>query len=363
MAITIASLAEQLNGTILGNHSMVVLGAQSLEKAQPEEISFVADEKYLKTLAESSAGAVIAPGMLAETFADELPCDAVILVDDPQAAFLQSLEMLRPRRPRTRIGLSRGATISPTALIDAETNIHPGAHVGDDVIIGSRCDIHPGVVVGNGCRLGDDVILYPNVVLYPDVVIGNRVTIHASAVLGADGFGYRLIDDRRQKLPHFGIVRIEDDVEIGSCTTIDRAMIGETVIGEGTKLDNLVMIAHNCEIGKHNAFVGQVGLAGSVTSGDYVVCAGQVGIADHVHLGEGCTLGSKSGVHKDIPAGQVYMGAPAQPVAEALKTLMAQRKLPEMLRVVRRLEKQVRDLTDQVDRLSGSDNQPSEAAA
>jgi len=363
MAVTVAALAEMLNGTILGNAEANITGAQSLEKAQPGEITFVADEGYLKQLTKSSAGALIAPGTLAETFTDDLPSEAVILVEDPQAAFLQVLEMLRPRRPRPQIGLSRGATISPSARIDAQTNIHPEALIGDDVVIGRGCDIHPGVVVGDGCRIGDDVILYPNVVLYPDVVIGHRVIIHASAVLGADGFGYRLIDGRRQKIPHFGIVRIEDDVEIGACTTIDRAMIGETVIGEGTKLDNLVMIAHNCEIGKHNVFVGQVALAGSVTSGDHVVCAGQVGVADHVHLGEGCTLGSKSGVHKDIPAGQTYIGAPAQPVAEAFKTTMAQRKLPELLRVVRRLEKQVRDLTDQVDHLSNTGDQPSNAAA
>ena len=363
MAVTITALAAHLEGTILGNSEAVITGAQSLDKAQPGDITFVASESYLKTLAESSAEAVIAPATWADRFADSPPCEAMILVDDPQAAFLQTLEILRPRRLRPRIGLSRGAIISPTARIDAETNIHPGAHIGDDVVIGRCCDIHPGVVIGDGCRLGDHVVLYPNVVLYPDVVIGNRVTIHASTVLGADGFGYRLIDGRRQKIPHYGIVRIEDDVEIGSCTTIDRAMIGETVIGEGTKLDNLVMIAHNCEIGKHNAFVGQVGLAGSVTSGDYAVCAGQVGIADHVHLGEGCTLGSKSGVHKDIPAGQTYMGAPAQPVADALKTLMSQRKLPEMLRAVRLLEKQVRELTDQIDRLSNTGERRSDAAA
>jgi UDP-3-O-[3-hydroxymyristoyl] glucosamine N-acyltransferase len=225
--------------------------------------------------------------------------------------------------------------------------------VGDRTVIGRDCDIYPGAVIGDGCRLGDLVSIHPNAVLYADVVVGNRVAIHAGAIIGADGFGYRLVEGCHKKLPHFGTVRIEDDVEVGASTTIDRGMIGATVVGEGTKLDNLVMIAHNCELGKHNLFVSQSGLAGSVTTGNHVVCAGQVGVADHVHLGEGCVIGPKSGVHKDIPAGERCIGSPAAPESEARRTLMAQKYVPETRKQVRELTSRIAELEHRLDDLSG----------
>ena len=241
--------------------------------------------------------------------------------------------------------------MNATAQIGKETNIHPGAHIGPGVVIGDRCDIHPGAVVGRGCRLGNDVVLYPHAVLYDEIIVGDRAIIHAGAVIGADGFGYRLVDGRHERIPHYGTVRIGADVEIGADTTVDRAMVDETVIGEGTKLDNLVMIGHNCEIGRHNMFVSQVGLAGSVTSGDYVVCAGQVGIADHVHLGTGSVLGAKAGVHKDVPAGERQFGCPAIPEAECKRVVMSQMKLPEMRQTLRALERQVEVLTARLSQL------------
>ncbi len=185
--------------------------------------------------------------------------------------------------------------------------------MAEDVVIGEHCDIHPGVSIGPGCRIGDHTILYPNVVLYHDVQIGQRVILHAGAVIGTDGFGYQLAEGKHQKLHHYGHVRIEDDAEIGANTTIDRALVGETIIGQGTKIDNLVMIAHNCELGQHNVLASQVGFAGSVTTGDYVVCAGQVGIADHVHLGTGSVLAAQAGVHKSLAGGKVYFGGARQP--------------------------------------------------
>jgi len=199
--------------------------------------------------------------------------------------------------------------------------------------------------------LGDDCLIYPNVVLYAGVQIRSRVIIHANAVIGADGFGYRFREGRYQKIPHLGWVSIEDDVEIGAATTIDRGMIGATVIGEGTKLDNLVMIGHNCELGKHNAFASQVGLAGSVTTGDYVRCAGQVGIADHVHLGTAAVFGAKAGIHKDMEAGKTYLGAPATEEQDQMRILMSLRKVPELRAHFRQLEKQVADLQQQLIRL------------
>ena len=362
MQMTAQALADANRGEVRGDPQVVVEGAQTIHRAGPSDVAFAADEKNLKKLARSRAGVAFVPRALAAALGDEHASRTLILVDDPQAAFLRVLERFRPPRPRANIGISPQSFISPTAKIGKHTNIHPGAFVGDGAVVGDHCDVFPGVCIGRGCTLGHHVTLYPNVVLYADVKIGNRVWIHAGAVIGADGFGYRLVDGRHQKLPHYGNVEIGDDVEIGACSTVDRAMIGTTVIGEGTKIDNLVMIAHNCELGRHNLLVSQVGFAGSVTTGDYVVCAGQVGVADHVHLGERSVYGAKAGVHKDMPGGQTYLGAPATPESEAIRVVMSQQKLPEMRKQLRQLEAQVAELTRALERLSNERPAPPSAS-
>ncbi|HUG93729.1 MAG TPA: UDP-3-O-(3-hydroxymyristoyl)glucosamine N-acyltransferase [Planctomycetaceae bacterium] len=362
MQTTVRALAERLQGAVSGDPARLLSGVRSIDRAGPGDLSFAADERNLRKLSRSAAGAVLLSRADAERYAALAERMSLIAVDDTFAAFGQSLDLFRPPRPRPPVGLSRDAHVSPTARIGAFTNIFPGAHILDDVTIGESCDIHPGVFIGAGCRIGSHVTLHANAVLYADVSVGNRVTIHASAVIGADGFGYRLRDGKHVRIPHRGTVRIEDDVEIGACTTIDRAMIGETVIGEGTKIDNLVMIAHNCELGRHNILVSQVGFAGSVTTGDYVVCAGQVGIADHVHLGERAVLGSKAGVHKDVPGGQTYLGAPAMPAAETRRIVMAQQRLPELRVTVRALEQQVAELTRRLNELAGGPEESRSAA-
>ncbi|HXY36441.1 MAG TPA: UDP-3-O-(3-hydroxymyristoyl)glucosamine N-acyltransferase [Planctomycetaceae bacterium] len=351
MAIRVAALAEWLGGQALGNETLLIDRAQSLSKAGHGSVAFFAGGKPTGLKPVSGAVILVARLLQAQAAALASPHSAFIVVDDPKQAFVRVAAHFAPRRLRPEIGISCHAYVSATARIGKETNIHPGAHVGAGVILGDRCDIHPGAVIGRGCRLGDDVVVYPNAVLYDDVIVGNRVILHAGCVIGADGFSYRLVDGRHERIPHFGTVRIEDDVEIGANTTIDRAMVDETVIGQGTKLDNLVMIGHNCEIGRHNLFVSQVGLAGSVTSGDYVVCAGQVGIADHVHLGSRSVLGAKAGVHKDVPEGQRYVGIPAIPEAECMRAVMATHKLPEMRQQLKKLERQVADLSAFADQL------------
>lgn len=348
LAITVNELAEFVGGAVQGDGSRVIRGACALDKAGPSDMTFLESRKLLKVLAASRAAAVLISPALLQEVAPGKTSPAFIIVDHPQQAFVRLMVRFRPPRPRGSLGVSPQAYVSPSARIGAGTNVFPGAYVGDDVVIGENCDIHPGAAIGAGCRLGDEVVLHPHVVLYPDVEVGSRVIIHASAVIGADGFGYRLVDGRHQRVPHLGTVRIADDVEIGACTTVDRAMIGATVIGEGTKLDNLVMIAHNCEIGRHNAIVSQVGFAGSVTTGDYVICAGQVGVADHVHIGEQAIIGSKAGVHKDVPAGETYIGQPAQPASEAMKVAMSQRKIPEIRKSLKTLEARLDELAAQL---------------
>ncbi|MGC1274006.1 MAG: UDP-3-O-(3-hydroxymyristoyl)glucosamine N-acyltransferase, partial [Planctomycetaceae bacterium] len=260
-----------------------------------------------------------------------------------------ALARLKPARRPAPIGPSPQAFVDPGATIGKDTNIHPGATIASDVVIGDRCEIQAGVRIGPGCRIGDDVQLDPNVVLYHEVLIGNRVTIQAGSVIGAIGFGYRTREGRHERIPHYGTVRIEDDVDIGACSTIDRGVIGETVVGEGTKIDNNVVIAHNCRLGRHNLLVSQVGFAGSVTTGDYVVCAGQVGIADHVTIGAGAILGAKAGVHKDLAGGKTYLGAPAAPIEETTRAVMTMQKLPQLRQSLRELERQVAALRKQVE--------------
>jgi UDP-3-O-[3-hydroxymyristoyl] glucosamine N-acyltransferase len=222
-------------------------------------------------------------------------------------------------------------------VIGEQPSIYPFASVGVGTVIGARSRIHNGAVIGRHCRLGDDVTIYPNVVLYDGTVLGNRVRVHANSVIGADGFGYRLQNGRHSKVPQLGYVEIGDDVEIGACTTIDRGTFRATRIGEGTKIDNLVQIGHNCNVGRHNLFVSQMGMAGSSSTGDFVVLAGQVGVVDHVHIGDRTVVGGKAAVTKDVPEGQRLLGAPATPEREQKRMLMSLEKLPEIRRDVRRI--------------------------
>ncbi len=345
-SLTAREVAEMLHGQLVGNPHVEISDVQVVERAGPQHLTFIGDSRNLPRLRKSQALLAIAPESVLTELA-EFPQITFVVVPEPEPAFLSVAGVLFPPRPRPRLGISPKASVAETARIGANTNIHPMAVIGDDVVIGCNCDIHSGVVIGNGCVLGDDVVLHPNTVLYDGVQIGSHVIIHASCVIGADGFGYRLVAGRHVHLPHYGTVVIESDVEIGAGTTIDRAKVGETVIGTGTRIDNQVMIGHNCRVGRHNLIVSQVGFAGSVTTGDYVICAGQVGVADHVNLGSGTVVGAKAGVHRDLPGGQTYLGSPAAPAAETTRQLMALKRLPDLRDAVKQLEKTVAALVKQ----------------
>ncbi len=353
MSILTSEIATKLNGSLSGNPDLLIHDGKSIQKAGPEEITFVGDKKNVSELNQTKAIAVLVSDDLKEkiTLAEQDQLKCIIYVPDAQSAMIELLQILRPRKTGSFKGISDLATVHETAIIGNDTEIHPGAIIEAGVTMGQRCRILPGVHIGLGCQLGDDVTLYSNVVLYDDISLGDRVSIHSSAVIGADGFGYRLVNGKHKRIPHFGGVRIGNDVEIGSCTTVDRGMIEDTVIGEGTKLDNQVMIAHNCELGKHNIMVSQVGLAGSVTTGDYVVCAGGVGVADHLHLGTQSVIGSKAAVHRNVPDGETQLGYPAEPVERAMRIVMAQKKLPEMRKDLRALQKQVKAITEKMEQL------------
>lgn len=346
MGISVGDIARRVAGIVHGDSAVLIEGGQSIAKASHGDITFAVDELNLRNLKSAQPGAIfIGPKLLEQVLRDH-PAQTWIAVADPMGAFIEILQVLRPQRQRPSIGISPQAIIADSAQIGPDCNIHPGVVIGENVVIGTGCDIHPGVVISADCRVGDQCTVYPNAVLYPQVTLGNRVIVHASAVLGADGFGYRFQQGRYIKIPQLGTVQVGDDVEIGACTTIDRAMIGATVIGDGTKLDNLVMIGHNCELGRHNAFASQVGFAGSVTTGDYVRCAGQVGVADHVHIGERAVLGAKAGVYRNMEGNQSYLGAPATEEQDQFRILMSLRKLPEMRKQLRELEQQIAELSE-----------------
>ena len=268
-----------------------------------------------------------------------------IQVDDVHRAFAIIVQHFYPPRAMPRIGISPMAAVSPTAQIGPNVDIHPFATVGDEVTIGAGSTIHSGAHVMAGSRIGENVTIFPNAVLYENTVVGSRCLIHANAVLGAYGFGYGFADGRHVLSAQLGNVILGADVEVGAGSTIDRGTYGPTSIGEGTKIDDSVMVAHNCRIGRHNMLCSQVGIAGSTTTGDYVVMAGQVGVRDHVHIGSRAVLGAMAGVTNDVPDGARMIGIPATPERDQKVKQAAFSKLPEMRRQLKQLQRTVEALS------------------
>lgn len=348
MQVTLADLAFLVHGELTGDGGIVIQGAAPLGDVQPGQITLVDGVDKSQTLASCRASAVIAPrGYVPERL-------AAIQVDDVHTAFIRVMHYFRPPRVRRRLGISPMAVVDPSATLGTDVDVHPFATIESDVEIGAGSTIHSGVRIMAGSRVGENVIIFPNVVLYEDTIIGPRCVIHAGAVLGAFGFGYCCVEGRHCMSAQLGNVVLGADVEIGANTTIDRGTYGSTVIGEGTKIDNQVMVAHNCRIGRHNLLCSQVGIAGSTTTGDYVVMAGQVGVRDHVHIGDGVMLGAMAGVINDVPSGSRLVGIPATPEREQMVKQAALAKLPEM-------RKQVKTLQATVDKLVGliSENETS----
>ncbi len=321
---TVRMLAETVGGKIEGDADLLIKAARPLNEAGPGDITFLENAKNLPSLEQSKAAAAVVGLRTAAAG------KTVIRVAEPLTAFIAIAQKLQGRPVPPPSGIDPRAGIDPNAVIGAEASIAPFASVGAGTVIGARCRIAQGVAIGRDCKLGDDVVLHPNVVLYDGCILGNRVTVHANSVLGADGFGYRLHEGRHVKVPQLGYVDIGDDVEIGACTTIDRAAFGSTRIGAGTKIDNLVQVGHNCQIGKHVILVSQVGIAGSCTVGDYAALGGQVGVSDHKRIGAGAMIGGKSGITRDVPPGARMFGYPARPEWDALRLLGALEKVPQL---------------------------------
>jgi UDP-3-O-[3-hydroxymyristoyl] glucosamine N-acyltransferase len=342
MHATLAELAALVDGQVVGDGQLMILGAATVRDAEPGQITLVDQVEKAHLLERCRAAAVVAPRGLATT---DLPA---IQVDDVHRAFAAIVSHFCPQRAAARSGISPLAAVSPTATIGNDVDIHPFASVGDDVTIGDGSTIHSGVHILAGSQIGEDVTIFPNAVLYENTIIGPRCLIHANAVLGAYGFGYGFVEGRHVLSAQLGNVMLGADVEVGAGTTIDRGTYGPTSIGEGTKIDDSVMIAHNCRIGRHNMLCSQVGVAGSTTTGDYVVMAGQVGVRDHVHIGDGAVLGAMAGVTNDVPPGARMIGIPATPERDQKVKQAAFSKLPEMRRQLKQLQRAVELLSKQM---------------
>ncbi len=341
MTFTAQEIADWVGGTIEGDANRSIIAAKPLNESPTEnEISVVLSEKNLGQLEESRAMVVVAPQSL--VISTNVQKDKTLIrVEDGLSAFVSIVQRLHVKPKEPLSGIHPTAFIHPTAMLGKSVVIGPFVSVGEGCEIGDCTTLMHGVYLGAHCRLGSSVWVGPNVSVYDGCILGHRVIIHGNSVIGADGFGYRNLKGMHVKIPQVGNVVLGDDVEIGACVTIDRATFGSTRIGKGTKIDNHCQIAHNCQIGEHNIFAGHVALAGSVTTGDYVVLAGQVGVADHSKIGAKTMIGAKSGVHSEVPPGQMLLGSPPKPLREELQILATLEKLPKMRSQLRKIVKQL----------------------
>ncbi len=334
MPFTAADIARQLGGQVVGDGSIALTGFAPADRAQPGDLTFAENGEYFTRAEQSAASAILVDGQFASTG------KVLIRVPNARVAFARVLPLFFPE-PTFAPGVHATAIVAPSARLDPTVHVGPWCVVGEGARIGARTVLQGGNHVGAACQLGQDVNLFPNVTLYPRTEIGDRVRVHAGTVIGSDGFGYVQDRDVHVKVPQIGNVIIRDDVEIGANVTIDRGALGPTVIGKGTKIDNLVQIAHNVEIGEHCLLLGQVGIAGSTKLGNYVILAGQVGLAGHLKIGNGVIIAAQSGVMHNIPDGEKWFGYPALPDKEFKREVIALRRLPELLKRVGELEKQL----------------------
>lgn len=344
MELTVKEIAGAIGGRVAGDEGAVVRDVAPLEEASEGDITFIADRRRLKLLGSAAATAVILRE--SDSAAAEGAGRNLILVKDPLRAFLRVMDIFRPQPPVVP-GIHPKAEVSPKAAIGKDASIQAFTVVEEGAVIGERTTLYPGVYIGRGAMVGGDAVLHSGVRVREGCQIGDRVIIHCNSVVGSDGFGYTRAGASYVKIPQRGIVRIEDDVEVGACVTIDRATIGATVIGRGTKIDNLVQIAHNVRVGADSVIVAQAGVAGSARIGNRVQVAGQAGIAGHIEVGDDSSLSAKAGATNDIPRGSVYSGFPAIPHREWLRASVVFGKLPELKKRIEELEKRLDRLEKQ----------------
>ena len=334
MPYTVAEIAKVLGAEILGDASLLLKRFASADRAQSGDLTFAENESYLARAEQSAASAIIIDG---PTISSR---KTLIRVPNARVAFAKVLPLFFPE-PAFAAGIHPTAILAASARVDATAHIGPYCILGEKVRIGARSVLQGLISVGADSLIGEDVNLFPNVTLYPRTEVGNRVRIHSGTVVGSDGFGYVLDDGVHRKVSQIGNVIICDDVELGANVTVDRGALGPTIIGKGTKIDNLVQIAHNVTVGEHCIIVSQVGVSGSTKLGNYVILGGQVGLAGHLKIGNRVSVAAQSGVMNNIPDGEKWLWTPAQPDRQAKRQMIALQQLPELIRRVKQLEKQL----------------------
>ena len=332
----VEDIARLLDGQLAGEGAREIGGVAGLDNAGPNDLTFAEGERILKRAANCRAGCILVPSGAA------LAGQTTIAVRHPKLALIRATAALLPR-PAVEPGVHATTVVAPGVRLSSGVSVGAQAVIEEGVSIGERTVIGAGVFLGRGVEVGADCVIHPRVSIYPRARIGNRVVIHAGTVIGADGFGYVFAEGRHHKFPQLGQVVIEDDVEIGSNTTIDRGSLGNTVIGEGTKIDNLVQIAHNVRVGRHCVIAAQTGISGSVEIGDYVVIGGQVGVGDKVRIENQAVIGAQAGIPtgKIVRRGSAMWGTPARPMAEFKKTYAQISNLPNLARKVNELARRV----------------------
>ena len=351
MPFTAAEIAARIQGQVEGDGAVVLTGLAPADRSRPGDLTFAENETYFARAEQSEASAILVGNNF--TSARKV----LIRVANARVAFAKVLALFFPP-PTFAPGIHPSAVLAASAQVDPSAHVGPHCVIGEKVRIGPRAVLHGGNHVGAECQLGDDVQLFPHATLYARTQLGNRVTIHAGTVIGADGFGYVFDDGVHRKIPQIGNVIIHDDVEIGANVTIDRAALGSTIIGKGTKIDNLVQIAHNVVTGEHCLIIAQVGISGSTQLGDYVTLAGQAGLAGHVKIGNRATVAGQSGIMHDIPDGEKWLGSPAQPDRKTKRQLIAIRQLPDLIKKVAKLEQRLAVIAPETDSNSSAPPPP-----
>lgn len=335
--ISLAQIHDIVGGEIVGSPQATITSLAAFEEAGPQDLTFLTGDRMLKTSGPSRAGMLLAHRRLAEIATPH------IVVVNPTLAFARVAHtFFSPTSPPR--GIAQTVVRGSETQVGPDASIWPGVTLGDRVRIGARVTLYPGVFVGDDSIIGDDTLLYPNVVVREGCMIGSRVTIHSGTVVGSDGFGYVQDQGRHYKIPQLGGVTIEDDVELGANVAVDRATLGQTVIKQGTKVDNLVQIAHNVTIGAHSIIVSQVGIAGSTRVGHHVMIGGQAGVADHIVIGDQVMIAARAGVNRNLEPNQIVSGAPVMPHEVWVKAQAVIPRLPELRQAIRTLEERVKQL-------------------
>jgi UDP-3-O-[3-hydroxymyristoyl] glucosamine N-acyltransferase len=340
----LAELAREVGGSVAGNPERVLRGVATLDAAGPDELTFLTNPRYRKAAEATRAGAVLVPQ------GADLPGRDLLVAPEPYVALARILELFHPRPPR-RPGVSPDARLGQGVEVGEDVEIAAFAVIGDGVVLGDRATVGAGAVIGDGCRIGPDTVLMPRSVLYPGTWVGASCLIHAGVVLGSDGFGFATSKGVHHKVPQVGRVVVEDDVEIGANTTVDRATLGETTIGQGTKIDNLVMVAHGVRIGPGGLLAGQAGIAGSTRIGSHVTFAGQAGAGGHLEIGDGSVVAAKTAVFQDLPPRSFVAGIPAVDHRDWKRTQAALKRLASLLA-------ELRDLRARIERLEAGGSGP-----